>query len=40
MATTVEHIKDYHGEEVGVKVRKFEISDSDLYLISLDFDPN
>lgn len=40
MKTTVEHIKDYHGEEADVKVRKFEFSDSDLYLISLDFDPN
>lgn len=40
MKTTVEHIKDYHGEEAEVKVRKFEFSDSDLYLISLDFDPN
>lgn len=40
MATKVEHIKDYHGEEAEVKVRKFEISDSDLHLVSLDFDPN
>lgn len=40
MKTTVEHIKDYHGEEAEVKVRKFEFSDSDLHLISLDFDPN
>lgn len=40
MATTVEHIKDYHGEEAEVKVRKFEFSDSDLHLVSLDFDPN
>ena len=39
MATTVEYIKDYHGEEAEVKVRKFEFSDSDLHLISLDFDP-
>lgn len=40
MATTVEYIKDYHGEEAEVKVRKFEFSDSDLHLVSLDFDPN
>lgn len=40
MATAIEHIKDYHGEEAEVKVRKFEFSDSDLHLVSLDFDPN
>lgn len=44
MATTIEHIKDYHDEEAEVKVRKFECrfsdSDSDLHLVSLDFDPN
>lgn len=40
MATTVEYIKDYHGEEGEVKVRKFEFSDSDLHLVSLDFDPS
>lgn len=40
MATTIEHIKDYHGEEAEVKVRKFELSNSDLHLVSLDFDPN
>lgn len=40
MATTVEYIKDYHDEEAEVKVRKFEFSDSDLHLVSLDFDPN
>lgn len=39
MANTVEYIKDYHGEEAEVKVRKFEISASDLHLISLDLDP-
>ena len=40
MATTIEYIKDYHGEEAEVKVRKFEFSDSDLHLVSLDLDPN
>lgn len=40
MANTIEYIKDYHGEEAEVKVRKFEFSDSDLHLVSLDFDPN
>ena len=40
MATKVEYIKDYHGEEAEVKVRKFELSDSDLHLVSLDLDPN
>jgi hypothetical protein len=40
MATTVEYIKDYHGEEAEVKVRKFCLTDGDLHLISLDFDAN
>lgn len=40
MTTTIDYIKDYHGEEAEVKVRKFEFSDSDLHLVSLDFDPN
>lgn len=40
MATKVEYIKDYHGEESEVKVRKFELRDSDLHLVSLDLDPN
>jgi hypothetical protein len=38
MATTVEYIKDYHGEEAEVKVLKFGLTDGDLHLISLDFD--
>lgn len=40
MATTIERIKDYHDEETEVKVRKFELSDGDLHLVSVDFDPN
>ena len=40
MATTIEYIKDYHGDETEVKVRKFEFSDSDLHLVSLDLEPS
>lgn len=40
MATTLECIKDYHGEDAEVKVCKFELIDGDLHLVSLDFDPN
>lgn len=40
MATTIDYIKDYHGDEAEVKVRKFEFSDSDLHLVSLDLEPS
>ncbi|HBA6424248.1 TPA: hypothetical protein J2F85_003419 [Escherichia coli] len=40
METTVECIKDYHGEEAEVKVIKIEFSDSDLHLVNIDFNPD